>query len=359
MTVLTQATREWSSRTADERFSSIEDLHRTACSYRDLAATATATGRSLSVQSTVEGDIVLSGGEDNVAKLSNWSFKQLADAADAPEKFISRLPARLAAECLNEGFQQISASDKHQLLFAQQDDGLKLRAVNSPKYSRIWNADITERLLDLEGEGVWQPAPAAFDGSRGLYLGDRDMFAFMVDNNRRIFEKGPEGGLSRGFFVWNSEVGARSFGIMTFLYEYVCGNHRVWGASGVNELRLSHVGTNDKLAIDELEMQLIAYSEASAEDDELKIERMRTFQIGENREKALEAIFGIKNLAIGKKTIANALDLAERREDWYGNPLSAWGVGGALTEIARDLPNADERVALERASTKVMDLALI
>jgi len=90
------------------------------------------------------------------------------------------------------------------------------------KTVRIWNSEITSRLCDLEARGPWQPAPAAFDGSRGLYMGDRDLFAFMVDSGRRIFEKLPGGGLSRGFFVWNSEVGAASFGIQTFFYEYVC-----------------------------------------------------------------------------------------------------------------------------------------
>jgi excisionase family DNA binding protein len=43
----------------------------------------------------------------------------------------------------------------------------------------------------------------------------------IADSNRRIFETLPGGGLSRGFFVWNSEVGAASFGIQTFFYEYV------------------------------------------------------------------------------------------------------------------------------------------
>ena len=45
------------------------------------------------------------------------------------------------------------------------------------------------------------------------------------------------------------------------------------------------------------------------------------------------------------------------REDWYGNPHSVWGVVGGMTEIARDLPNADDRLALESAAGKVMEIA--
>jgi hypothetical protein len=29
---------------------------------------------------------------------------------------------------------------------------------------------------------------------------------------------------------------------MTFLYEYVCGNHRVWGARHLDEARIIHIG---------------------------------------------------------------------------------------------------------------------
>ena len=48
----------------------------------------------------------------------------------------------------------------------------------------------------------------------------------------------------RGVFVWNSEVGAGAFKVQCFYLEAVCGNHIVWGAKGVQTLRLVHKGNN-------------------------------------------------------------------------------------------------------------------
>ena len=42
----------------------------------------------------------------------------------------------------------------------------------------------------------------------GIYASDHDMFAFLVNEEYRI-DDGSDGGLARGFFVQNSEVGPR------------------------------------------------------------------------------------------------------------------------------------------------------
>lgn len=183
------------------------------------------------------------------------------------------------------------------------------------------------------------------------------MFCFLVDNERRIFERGPGGGLGRGFFVWNSEVGAASFGIMTFLYEYICGNHRVWGASGVAELRLRHVGNADERAFRDMSFELRKYADSSATELEAQIQSARDFSLGGTKEEVLDKVFGLRLPQLSRKRIAEAQLVAETREDWYGSPRSAWGLAGGITEIARDLPFADERVALDRAAGKVMQLA--
>jgi len=74
----------------------------------------------------------------------------------------------------------------------------------------------------------------------GLYGSDHDMFAFMVLENRRI-EDGTEGGLSRGAFFSNSEVGGGAFRIKSFYYRHVCGNHIVWGNTLIGLLDGDHI----------------------------------------------------------------------------------------------------------------------
>jgi hypothetical protein len=291
------------------------------------------------------------------ATFTNWAFGQLCQKIGAPAGYIRSLPATLAAQNVNHGLASNEVADTEpSKLYLHNGDGLRLHAITSEKYTRIFDNDITRRLVDLSKETQWQPAPAAFDGSRGLYASDHDLFAFLVDNERRIFEKDSNGGLSRGFFVWNSEVGASSFGIMTFLYEYVCGNHIVWGASGVQELRIRHVGNADDRAFSELRGELRRYADSSASELEEKIEHAKTYSLGKDKNAVLDALFG-KIAGLTKGTILNSYELAESHQDWYGSPTSVWGMVNGITHYAKDLPHADERVRVERSAGKVMEMA--
>lgn len=357
MSVLTRANREWERRPADERFGSLADMHVRAMEIRTAAAVAKIKMDALRVINQ-DDDLALMGNEGKPARLTNWSFGQVAERAKAPTHYLGTLPAPLAAECLNAGLAKHRDGAEAQLLIDTRADNLTARAITSDKYSRIWNSDITKRLVDLEQQGPWQPAPAAFDGSRGLYLGDRDMFAFLVDNDRRIFERGPGGGLSRGFITWNSEVGGGAFGFMSFLYEYICGNHRIWGATNVAEMRVIHIGRDQaSKAFNQLQVELRKYADSSADDDEARVAAARKFQIAATKDEVLDAVFGLKSPMLTRSRIAQAYDLAEQRVDWYGSPRSAWGMAGGLTEIARDLPNANDRLALDTAAAKVMEMA--
>ena len=353
MATLTKAHNEWSRRPADERYSSLADMHAVASAMRNTAKQSS-TVKAKHLRAVADGaNVRVMGPTGYAVGLTNWSFGQLAGKAGAPAGYLQTLAPTLAADCLNAGLPGADG-DARLLLNSDASGHMTARAITSDRYSRIWNADITARLLDLEAGGVWQPAPAAFDGSRGLYLGDRDMFAFMVDNERRIFETLPGGGLSRGFFAWNSEVGAASFGIMTFLYEYVCGNHRVWGAKQVAEVRLRHVGEGlDHRAFSTLKATLINYAHTSANEDETRIERMRTIELGSNADDIVNQLFG--RFKVPKKLAVQTVALADQRQDWYGNPRSVWGIAGALTEIGRDMPNADERVKIDRMGARIME----
>lgn len=357
MTTLIEASRQWMTRPADERYNSVAALHDAALGFKDNARSATVPTKKLRIAER-KNDLVLCGAHDEI-EMTNWSFDRVADVAAAPAGYMRSLPAKMAAECLNHGLQNGGNRD-NKLLFQRAESGmLTLRALTSTKYGRIWNSDITRRLVELEEIGPWQPAPAAFDGSRGLYLGDRDMFAFMVDNDRRIFEKGPGGGLSRGFFVSNSEVGAGSFRILSFFYNYICGNHMVWGASGVREVRIRHIGDADGRAFggENLYAELKAYAESSGKEDEMRVQKMRTYKIGKDLDDILDVVMGIRGTGLTKKNVTEGFELAKQREDWYGDPTTVWGLAGGITEIARDLPNADERTALEAAAGKMVEIA--
>jgi|SRR5215207_715399 len=358
MTTLTRANNQWSNRAPDERYNSIELMHKAALATRTHSQETERTMSHLRTYDS-DGSVVISDGTATY-DLTNWSFDQVSRRAKAPAAYLRTLPALLASRCINNGLDQLPLEEREKpiSLLTKHNGSALLRAVTSDRYSRIWNADITDRLVQLKIRGPWQEAPAAFDGSRGQYLSDRNMFSFFVDNERRIFERDKNGGLSRGFFVWNSEVGSDSFGIMTFLYEFVCGNHRVWGASEIRELRIRHIGDADDRYFDAMRVRLVEYAESSATEDELKIQSCRDYTIAGDKDEVIDLVFNTTGRIVPRKTITKAYELAEQHEDWYGSPRSAWGMSGGLTQIARDLPNADDRVSLDRLSTKVMELAI-
>lgn len=353
------ASNEWSKRPADERFNSLEALHEDAMNDRKRSAQATIADMEMKARA-VAGEVLLVGNVSE-AKLNNWSFGQLAIRADAPASYLRTLPSELAADCINNGLKHSDGLSR--LLIKRQDpphSGLPtIGAINSDRYGRIWDADITARLLDLKNSGRgWQEAPAAFDGSRGMYRGDRDMFAFMVDNDRRIFETGPAGGLSRGFFARNSQVGAAKFCVTTFYYEYVCGNHRIWGAQDIAEISVRHVGEGAAArAFHGLQVKLVEYANKSTADDELRVKSARDYVLGANKDDVLDTVLGIKNIGLSQKLVTSAYELATRETDNYGSPNTVWGFNGGLTQLARDLPNADERLLVDRAAGKIMELA--
>jgi hypothetical protein len=234
--------------------------------------------------------------------------------------------------------------------------GLVLRSALSPSCTRIWNYEITERLVDLmQREPEWTVPPAGGTQPSGLYASDHDMFAFLVNESRRI-EDGTEGGLARGFFVWNSEVGDASFGIMTFLYRYVCGNHIVWGAKDVKEVRIRHVGRADEKAFRQLSADLREYADSSVSDDEARIERAKTLELGDSKDVVLDRLFGMRSLNLTRKALEEAYESTEQHPE-DGSPRTVWGIAQGLTREAQKTPYADQRVKRDRAAGKVLEIA--
>src|SRR5882724_5302214 len=102
-------------------------------------------------------------------------------------------------------------------------------------------------LVDKFGDGVngeWR-IPGEFGKkvavdrrNTTLYASDRDMFVFLADEDRRIEVAGRN--LARGFFVWNSQEGNSTLGAGFFLFDYVCCNRIVWGATQYQEVRMRH-----------------------------------------------------------------------------------------------------------------------
>lgn len=361
-TTLTQASTQWRNRPADERFTSLTELDNFVRYARDHSKSTVVSSRSIEV-APVEGDnsaLVVVGPSGNAANLSNWSFGQLANRAGAPAGYLRTLPAALAADNINYGLQYSRDIEDIGVLLYKNGGPAELRAVTGPQYGRIWNSTITHALVDRFGDDITGNfrVPGVFGEQVGvtkenttLYASDRDLFVFLADEENRIElpnrRDGKTGSLARGFFVWNSEVGSSTLGISTFLFDYVCANRIVWGASQYSEVRIRHTASAADRWIDEVVPAIESYANSSASTVVQAIEDARSKRI-DNVDQFLAKRF--------TKSQASAIKAAHLSDEQ--RPIETlWDAATGITAYARGIQFQDARVELEREAGKVLDLA--
>lgn len=296
-------------------------------------------------------------GNSPPAKLSHWAFGQLCYSVGAPAKYLRTLPAEMARDCLSHGL--CKSGQRCKLLLRENVDDSDTQpqrtasAFTGPNYGRIWDADVVQQITEATKNSGWHTPPARSSGGSengGLYASDRDMFIFMV-NDENLVEVG-NAKLGRGFFCWNSETGAASFGLTTFLYNYVCGNHIVWGAEEVREIRIIHKGE----AIDRFHNlalpRLNQFVESRAYNDTVKdtVSRAMSESIAKNLEGTLD---WFKDKPFTKGEIAKAWDTGIAEEN---DVTTVWGMVQGLTAYARSLPYTNRRVNLERRAGSLLNL---
>jgi hypothetical protein len=378
---LFQASNQWSTRPADERFQTITALFEACKAYAATAREAKIPVASIRTEA-VDTAVQLVGKAGNFAKLTHWAFGQLAARIGAPASYLRELPATLACQNLNHGLARYAnRADIANLLF-HQNGSLLLRAFTSDEYARIWNWEVAERLLTLEAQGWTAATPdKRFDGGDpsqcqvcngtgknpaaapcgtckgtgralpALYASDHDMFAFVRNNSAVIREAGNPDGLQRGVIVQNSEVGASALKLTRFLYREMCGNHIIWGASNVMEIKVRHVG-NARYRWSGYEAELRRYLNQSAGEDEARISAAKTCKIGDTKEQVLDRLFGMRNLALPRKTLEAGYDATRRDQD--GSPDTVWGMVQGLTRHSQTVPFADNRTAIDAAAGRLM-----
>jgi hypothetical protein len=361
MSTITTASQQWASRPDDERFTSLHDLSDHFHRIRELSASKVVTTRQISVE-PVEGErngLQVVGPNGNGYAPTHWSFGQLASLAKAPAGYLRTLPGPLAADNINYGLKFARESEEVGVLL-QRGDEPQLRAATGPSYGRIWNSEVSDALVSRFGDGVtgdWK-VPGEFGHdvavtkrNTTIYGSDRDMFVFLADEHNKIEvpdrRDGQPGAMSRGFFVWNSEVGATSIGASFFLFDYVCMNRIVWGARDYKEIRLRHSLTAPDRWLEEVTPVLIEYSKSSAQPVIDAVAAAKAAKL-DNVDEWLAKRYSAKQ--------AVTLQAVHGREE--NRPIETlWDVSTALTAQARDLTYQDARVAQEREAGKVLALA--
>lgn len=360
---LMQASTQWMNRPADERFTSLTDMLSASRALRDRAHARVVANRRLEavpVDGTDHKGLAIRGDiPGDVALPTHWAFGQLAGLADAPASYLRKLPAEIASDCLNWGFQKRAVEETGLLAYDDQP-AFDLVAATGPRYGRIWNADVIDALVHRFGDGVTGrfKVPGEFGrdveitkANTTLYAGDRDMFVFLADEKNRVEipnrRNGQSGLLARGFFLWNSEVGSRSMGITTFLFDYACCNRIVWGAEDVKTVTIRHSSGAPDRYIEEVAPALEIMAESSTHSITAAIEAARAARVDD-----IDDFLANRFTAGQSKGIKLAFEADENR------PMeNLWDITTGVTAYARGIEWQDARVDLERAAGKILKLA--
>jgi len=358
MTQLYDLNKQWSSRPNDQRFLTLEELRSFVAARKEDSWTSPIPTRDITVLPAADNRLTfavpdIARGERRELQTTHWSFGQLASYASAPAGYLRKLPPQLAAINLAYGLERL-ASNEDCLVLANNDGSMQ--AITSQSYGRIWDIEVVNAVMRVNQDGRWQIPAASYSAANPrrattLYASDRDVWMFLCDPTNPVEVNGES--LFRGFMVWNSEVGAATFGLKTFLYRRVCDNRIVWGVSGVQELNIRHTGGAPERFAYEGQNLLRRYAEESTARIAETVTRAQSLRIDNDGDKAGDenVVDWLQRRGFTSAISKAAVSVANEEE---GQASSLWDIVQGLTAHARSIPNTDDRVELETKAGKLL-----
>jgi hypothetical protein len=202
---------------------------------------------------------------------------------------------------------------------------------------------------------VYDPFAPVTNESTTIYGSDRDVFIFLVDDLNPIeIGKLPNGEpdlVFRGFYISNSEVGAKSCKIATMYMRGICQNRYAWGVEDFSEITIRHTKFAAERFSEEAQPALRSFSNGSTTKVLDGIQAAQEAQVAEDEEQALK--FLQKRVGLSARMAKAAYTRHGEEEQ---KPMKTiWDASNAITAIARDIPHQDNRLDLERKAGQLLD----
>ncbi len=363
---------EWFSRPADERFLSLSELFASVNGRAERSRTRTVESAAVRVEASRDDaerlSLILPGSDAPVAP-THWSFGQLASLVGAPAAYLRQLPAPLAGINLQYG---LTSHRAEQVKTLETGDGrVELRAVTGPDYGRIYDRELVAAVQRIAGNGTgdtrWK-VPGTLDWSTGtynphvditqdtttLYASDRDVFLFLVDDLNPI-EAGrlPSGDPDlyfRGFYCWNSEVGAKTLGMASFFLRAVCQNRNLWGVEDFEEITIRHSKFAATRFAREAAPALTRFAESSPAPFINGIGAARAQVVARSDEDRTDFLRK-RGFSKGEATKVIETVLAEEGR----KPESVFDFVQGITALARGKTHQDARLDMETRAKRLLD----
>ena len=366
---------QWANRPEDQRFTSLSALRTQVAMWADQSSAREVMPKNIrAIYDAANPEYIGFDVDGTVIEPSHWGFSQIARIAEAPADYLRSLPAPLAAVNLNYGLGVAEQKDVAAYIRQPGEGGALLRGITSTKYGRILDRDVVDAVMNVAGNGTgdtrWK-VPGCIDWSSEfgvaynpevditkdnttLYASDRDVFMFLVDDHNPIevgkLDNGDPDLMFRGFYVWNSEVGCRTFGFASMYLRGVCQNRNLWGVEGFNEIVFKHTsGAPDRFA-KEAEPALLAFADGEASKLVKGVQAAKQTIVAKDDEEREDFLskFGI-SLKMARKVISQC-ELEEGHK-----PESVWDFANGLTAVARGEALQENRLKIEQMAGKLLD----
>ena len=363
---------EWFSRPDDERYLSLDTLAeavRTRAEHSRSRVVESAAIQVVSSRDNPERLSLMLPGANAPTAPTHWSFGQLASQVGAPAAYLRQLPAALAGINLQYG---LATHRAEQIKTYETESGrVELRAVTGPDYGRIYDYELVEAVQRIAGNGTgdtrWK-VPGILDWSTGiynphvditkdtttLYASDRDVFLFLVDDRNPI-EAGrlPDGSpdlFFRGFYCWNSEVGAKTLGIASFYLRAVCQNRNLWGVEDFQEIKIRHSKYAGSRFAHEAAPALRNFANSSPTPFINGIKAARERIVAGSDEDRSDFL---RKRGFSKAETGKIIDIVLNEEG--RPPESVFDFVQGITALARTKTHQDVRLDMEGRAKKLMD----
>lgn len=295
---------------------------------------------------------------------THHSFTQLCGLAGAPGSYLRTLASPIVADALNYGLRANRKSDTVKLY--SQDGTLK--AATSESYGRIPNFEVAEALLHVVGDGVSRDSKwrvpghntqggfdpfAATDGKKTLLVSDQNMHVQLIDPHRPIVvgknRDGSDDVVYRGLQVGNSELGAGTLYVRTFLFRGRCENTLYFGSSSFETETIRHTRGAPERWLRLLQPALTAYMEGDGRGIVEAVTNAKAREIAREDE---EMVSWLRNRNLSRKQALSVIEAVNREEE---RPCrTAWDVVQGITAVAREMPFIDDRFEFGRKAEALL-----
>jgi hypothetical protein len=372
MNAITTASKQLFTRTDDEVFAGWGDIlpHLREQNERTIEIplnriTAVAYGGDLNASflgAAPGGD---NGSQEYHTEMTDWSFASLTKFTGVRGAYgtLNALSAQTSADALNELLEKGDARHRERvaLVHLPQEGNPTTRAFYSPMYERVSDLEVFQHFHTLSEQFGYEPA-GEFAGKRGglspvrpeasgLYRGDRDSFGFIANERGKIDIDNSS--LYHAVMWGQSEVGFKTLWFMHCLYNFICGNHMIWGPKRVRTVKHKHTGGVRSV----LRQATSMFEDMDRERNESRIKTEEMFAKASTTQFAATRELIEKKLQthkLTKKDAALSRSYLDHPSAYPKNPTSVWGVVQAVTLASQEKKFMDQKRAMDEVAGKLL-----